>query len=288
LQAGRYAEGLAYADQHAQQVLEDVTLRSRRASLLARAGQTDRAVEEFRNTMVMATSGSNAAVGVIARDIAQAFGSDKAIALFRDEPVTADTARGNHRILIRFYRSAGRFEEAASLTDQLLLTAGSESERAQLLEERADIHNLAGRPREARQAYEEALEIDDGNWILLNNLAYLLSNDLGEHEVARPYAERAVAAAETTHTLDTLGWILVGLGEYRRAIAELNRAIRLAPDVPISYYHLGEAYRRAGQFADAANILENGKEIAHRAQDGELEAQIDASLQKTSERDGTP
>ena len=88
--------------------------------------------------------------------------------------------------------------------------------------------------------------------------------------------------------MDTLGWICVGVGDYRRAIAELNRAIRLAPEMPVAYYHLGEAYRRDGQFADAINILRSGKGAAREAGDAELSAEIDASLLKASNRDSAP
>ena len=80
----------------------------------------------------------------------------------------------------------------------------------------------------------------------------------------------------------------MGFGDYRRAIAELNRAIRLGPDSAVSYYHLGEAYRCNGQFTEASNILRSGKDVARAAGDTGLIARIEASSQKVSNRDHTP
>jgi tetratricopeptide (TPR) repeat protein len=284
----RFADGVAYYEQRGSRAQRTASLLSRYALLLALDGQEARAVEEFRNSMRLATAEASGAVGVVVRDLLQAFGLERAVGLFEGKPGEGPAFRANQRILIRLHRLAKRYDDAAALIDEMLRTTQVDGERAQLLEERGDIHNLAGRPEQARQAYEEALKYDDTNWILLNNLAYLLSDDLGEYGLARPYAERAVALRETTHTLDTLGWIYVGLGDYRRAIAELNRAIRLGPDSAVSYYHLGEAYRCNGQFTEASNILRSGKDVARAAGDTGLIAQIEASSQKASNRDHTP
>ena len=288
LQLGRFADGVAYYERHAARPERTAPLLSRYALLLARAGEKDRAVEEFREAMGLAVLDTTTAVGITIHDLQKAFALDEAITLFESKPSSGTTDRANRRILIHLCRLAKRFDKAGTLIDQMLRTAGSDDERAQLLKEQGDIFSLAGKPHRARRVYEEALKLNDNNWILLNNLAYLLSDSLGENELARPYAERAVAIRETTQTLDTLGWIYVGLGDYRRAVAELNRAIRLAPEVPVSYYHLGEAHRRNGQFTDAGNILRTGKDVARAAGDTELSAQIDASLLKVSDRDGTP
>ncbi len=161
-------------------------------------------------------------------------------------------------------------------------------ERAELLTELGGIYQAAGDPAGARQAYEKALEYDGDNWITLNNLADLLSDQFGENKLALPYAERAVAAADNVHTLDTLGWIYVGLGEYPEAVAKLSRAVQLDPEAALSYYHLGEAYRRNGQLNEAADTLKSGRELARMANDAALVALFDASLKRVERSDGNP
>src|SRR3990172_12364871 len=98
--------------------------------------------------------------------------------------------------------------------------------------------------------------------VTLNNFAYVLSDNKGENERALPHAQRAAAIADNAFTLDTLGWIYVGLRQYPLAIAELSRAIRLDPDYAWAYYHLGEAHRRAGQFSEAADALSTARDVA--------------------------
>jgi tetratricopeptide (TPR) repeat protein len=88
--------------------------------------------------------------------------------------------------------------------------------------------------------------------------------------------------------LDTLGWIYVGLKEYSLAIAELGRAVRLRPDQALTYYHLGEAYRRNQQFDQAAEMLETGRRMAVNTDDKKLLADIDTSMQKNLRRESTP
>ena len=110
----------------------------------------------------------------------------------------------------------------------------------------------------------------------------------GENKAALPYAQRAVALADNAFTLDTLGWIYVGLQQYTLAVAELSRAVRLDPDYALPYYHLGEAYRRNGQFAEAADILKNGRDVANNANDAALVALIDVATEKSGRRDAAP
>jgi tetratricopeptide (TPR) repeat protein len=169
--------------------------------------------------------------------------------------------------------------------ERLIDTCTEDAERAALLHELGETRQIAGDAPRARRAYEEALKYDPDNWITLNNLAYLLSDQLGENKLARPYAERAVAIADTQDTLDTLGWIYVGLGEFPAAIAELSRAVRLDPGSALSYYHLGEAYRRNGQFAEAGEVLKSGGDLARTAEDSQLAARIEASLERVERSD---
>ena len=222
IEADRAQEAVAYFGPHLERLKEEPELMARFAVALAKAGQEGRAVETFRRAMALGEANASQTSGLVARQILRAVSADRAVALFEQPGSDPAHARNNDRILVRLYLTQGRYDDALGLVDQLLVGSSTDAERAQLLREKGDVLNLSDRQEDARQAYQEALRWDSENWMVLNNLAYVLSDGLGECELARPYAERAVVISESTHTLDTLGWILVCLGDFPQAIAELN------------------------------------------------------------------
>ena len=154
-----------------------------------------------------------------------------------------------------------------------------------LLMEKGDLFRVSGQARESVAVYEKALGLDPSNWVVLNNVAFVLSDELGDYDRALPYGKRAVAIADIAATLDTLGWIYVGLGEYAKAIAELSRSIRLDPTDPFAYYHLGEAYRRNGRFIEANDVLDRGRKAAGTSEFEAAVELIDEAKEKTGRQD---
>ena len=288
LRLDRAADGIEYYRKYAPGNQSAPTLLSRYALLLAKADQKAEAVRQYRKAMNLAMLDSSEARRTVTSDLRTGFPTDEAIPLFESSLPDPALARANDAILARLYGMAERYVDAASRLERLLETCTSNDERADLLQELGDLHQVASDPASARRAYEQSLRYNDDNWITLNNLAYVLSDGLGEHALARPYAERAVAIADRSATLDTLGWIYVGLGEYSLAVAELSRAIRLDPGDPLTYYHLGEAYRRNGQFREAASILGGGQDLARSSGKAEMVTRFEVSLQQVERSDRTP
>ncbi len=288
----RATEGVQYYQQFAPAEKPTPVLLSRYALLLAKADKKPEAAEQFRRAMSLAVLDSAATRRTIAADLRAALPTEEAIALFESYETGGAMVRANDRILVQLHEMAERFTDAAARLDRLIATCTDDGERADLLHELGDLHQITNNPARARQVYQEALKYDDGNWITLNNLAYLLADGLGEYKLARPYAQRAVALADNSNTLDTLGWIYVGLGEYSLAIAELSRAIRLAPGDPLTYYHLGEAYRRNGQFNEATTVLTSGRDLVRTSTStttpDELTARFDDSLRRVGQSDSAP
>ncbi len=290
MQLGQNAEAVRYYDQHAGNTEQTPGLQSHYARALAGAGQMPEAVREFRRAMGLAEAVSVQAVAAVAADIRSAFpgadGLQRAIALFEADVLDGRVARMNRRILARLYEADGRTEASAAELDRLLSTATEDKERVSLLIELAELQQNAGDTARAVELYEDVLRYSSDNWIVLNNIAYLLADELGQTERALPYARRAVAIADRPNTLDTLGWIYVGLGQYPRAVAELSRAVRLAPSDALAHYHLGEAYRRNRQFIEASSVLERGRETAQSIGDTALIELIDTAADRAARGDG--
>lgn len=287
----RFAEGVEYYEQHAASTNRTPRTLSLYARLLVGADRSREAVDAFREAMSLATTQGGRTIGIVINEVLAAFPEqpavENAISLLESDVPGGMLARANNRILVRLYRQAGRDDKAVTTLEQLIRTAPDDQESASLHTEMGEVYQLSGKPRDAVEAYEKALEYDPDNWIVLNNIAYVRSDELREYTLALPYAKRAVAIADVPATLDTLGWIYVGLGEYSLAIAELSRSVRLGPGDPLSYYHLGEAYRRNQQFIEAANILRRARDVAEQGQDETLLNRIETALEKVGRRHST-
>ncbi|MFQ5589718.1 MAG: tetratricopeptide repeat protein [Phycisphaerae bacterium] len=287
--AKRYQEGIEFYKQHADAVKNDPAVVSRYARLLASAGREPEAVEAFRRAMYLAIEDTAVSVRSVTADLRSApWSVEHALTLF-DTPVPApEAARANDRILVRLYSMSDRAGEAAAKLDHLIHNTTRDALRADLLVERAELHQVLHDYEKTRRDYEEALKYDSDNWIIMNNLAYVLADKLNNSAVALPYAKKAVALSNAATALDTLGWIYTGLGQYSAAIAELSRAIRLDTSLTIAYYHLGETRRRNGEFLEAKLVLDEGLTMAKEAREDSLVALFEAALEKTQHRTDTP
>jgi tetratricopeptide (TPR) repeat protein len=128
---------------------------------------------------------------------------------------------------------------------------------------------LAGEMYESRQnwdqakaMYQKALEIQPDNPRASNNLAYLILQQGGNVDVALAMAQTARRGMpDSSNAADTLGWAYYQKGVYRSAIDMFQESLRLnerrgANDDPTVHYHLGLAYEKVNQPAQARQQLE--------------------------------
>ncbi len=82
--------------------------------------------------------------------------------------------------------------------------------------------------RQAYKAYDNALEYNDSNPLVLNNYAYFLSLEQRDLDRALTMAERATSLVDVNPTyLDTYAWVLYELGRYDQAKKIMRQAIAL-------------------------------------------------------------
>ncbi len=121
----------------------------------------------------------------------------------------------------------------------------------------------------ARPLYESALAMRPNDVLTLNNLAYMLLDDLKEPKAALIYAKRALELAPAdSNVLDTVGWCHVALGEYDQGIGRLREAIQINPLNVTSHYHVAEGLYRRSQISgnpNAAADLVAAKEACQQA-----------------------
>ena len=63
-------------------------------------------------------------------------------------------------------------------------------------------------------------------------------------------------------TADTLGWAYYHQGVYNAAIDMLQQAAKAEPENPNYHYHLGMAYEKSNDYAQAKKQLEDTLEIS--------------------------
>jgi tetratricopeptide (TPR) repeat protein len=120
---------------------------------------------------------------------------------------------------------------------------------------------------QAKGMYQKALEIQPDNPLASNNLAYVMLQQGGNVDVAMAMAQTARRGMpDSSNAADTLGWAYFQKGVYRSAIDLFQESLRLsekrgAADDPTVHYHLGLAYQKANQPAQARQQLERALKI---------------------------
>lgn len=125
----------------------------------------------------------------------------------------------------------------------------------------AMLRHVQGRYDEEASLYQTALEHRPESAVVLNNLAWVLSEGLHKPDHALKYADRLInVAGRTPQALDTRGVILTRLGRHDEAIRDLEDAVRREPGA-LHHLHLARALQRAGRTDDARK----SRDLARRA-----------------------
>jgi tetratricopeptide (TPR) repeat protein len=107
------------------------------------------------------------------------------------------------------------------------------------------------KPDQAIEEFKKELEISQRHpWARMQIAFEYIKR--AEWELARPYAEQAVAEAPNAFVARrALGQVLLETGDVEGAVREYEIGVKLAPESPSMRFALARAYRRAGRTADA-------------------------------------
>ena len=131
---------------------------------------------------------------------------------------------------------------------------------------------------EAAEAYRRQLELEPDNWVVMNNLSYLLVDNLDKPEEAVKTMERAVKIRENDpQLLDTLGFALYKTGRNKQAADVLERSVKLRPQAT-TIIHLVDVLLVMHNTARATELLQEAKQSAERTNDVESLNQINERL----------
>lgn len=175
-----------------------------------------------------------------------------------DESADGQLRRDAYVLESALHETGGDLVAAARSLDQGLSVFEGDPE---LLYARALVHERADRVDQALADLRRVLEDDPENAQALNAYGYTLADRRGRYRDALPYIERALAMhPDSPAVLDSMGWVLFGLGRKEEALDYLQRAWAGAKDGDIAA-HLGEVLWALDRKAEARAIWEHGRQL---------------------------
>lgn len=117
--------------------------------------------------------------------------------------------------------------------------------------------------------YWKALNLDPGQVLASNNLAYMMVETNQSLDMALRLAQDARSGLPNSpSTADTLAWVYYARGRYLSARDLLEDAVKLDPTNADAQYHLGMTYRKLGDKASAALHLKRATILAPTSKPG--------------------
>lgn len=178
------------------------------------------------------------------------------------------------RKLAEAYITRGSIDEAIASLEKIAAADASDPRPWAVM---GILHSERKDPAKARAAYERALALDPNQTVVLNNLAYLLSDHFGLLDDGYRLGLRARERAPADGTIaDTLGWIEFRRGQYHEALRLIREGLQRVREMPGPKrdtseieYHLGMAYYMMGDEANArtslSGALARGTDFAGKA-----------------------
>jgi len=169
----------------------------------------------------------------------------------------------------KVYIAQGQFDKAISEINKSIANEPDYGDAYAVL---GDIYLVRGKNQNAIELYKKAIaekatkKLSIPNFIsVLNNLAYLYSEENNDLDTALSYAKKANQLAPKHPSIsDTLGWIYYQKGNYDEAISNLKVAVEGSPNNPIIRYHLGSAYYKKGLKDQAVVELKKSLDISDK------------------------
>ncbi len=170
-----------------------------------------------------------------------------------------------HLLIGADYNSIGQPDTAITYFHKAYSTSADDDfeTRSSIMGSIGDSYYMMEQNDSAFAYYDRALDLNPGNLLAMNNLAYYLA----EQNLDLDRAERLSTVTvqeepENANSLDTYAWILFKKKDYERALHYINEALKHSenPSVEV-YHHAGDIYFMAGDPDKAVEYWEKALEI---------------------------
>ena len=225
--------------------------------ILLSIGETELAIEEFRRASSLDPDDVQAhqqlgfafAKARLTLPTAEAF--ERVVAAAPEDRSAWKQLGSSYLVLQRWQSAIDAFEKAIELVGDdvgVLLAQGYAFERLAHFDEAHERYRHASRL--APSAYQPQFRM---------GRAFLAQHELDRAEKALKKASELDPSAP--QPLGFLGELYLKKNDLERAIASLEKAVALDADYFEAYYHLAQAYRRAGRTADARTAIETYEKL---------------------------
>ncbi len=188
-----------------------------------------------------------------------------------------------YALLGQLYVQQQRLDEARAEFEQL---ARRQSRPVGAMTMSGMILQAQGNVPKAKERFQEVLAIDSRAAVAANNLAWMYADGGEKLDEALKLAQTATQAMpDVPELMDTLGWVYYKKNLPQLAIPLFSRCVEKAPQTAMYHYHLGLAYRQAGDTARARTAL---RRALDHSPDAETASAIKGALTEmpeTSTRD---
>lgn len=176
---------------------------------------------------------------------------EAALKLARDMVRQAPTNITAQTTLADVLRANKQYDESASVLDAVITQRGDAADW-RLYYMRALALDKAGRWSEAERDLQAGLKLKPEEAELLNYLGYSWIDRGQRLDQALAMIQQALASEpDSGAIIDSLGWAYYRLGQYPKAVEQLERAAQLEPADAEINSHLGDAYWQVGRRIEA-------------------------------------
>ena len=181
-----------------------------------------------------------------------------AVSASRPRP-TAEDLREIGRCAMQLAVSSDDSVTLGKVAQILTKALGIEPNSDELLVMTAMLRHLQRNYEDEVRLYKSVLTRRPESYVVLMNLAWVLSEGLHKPDEALPYMDTlSKIASGDIAALDTHAVILMRLGRLEEAINELRLVVESKP-IALHYFHQALAYKRAGRPEEARHCLEDAR-----------------------------
>ncbi len=219
----------------------------------------------------------------VVQQLAKSFGGlEQAIQAVRSEHDKAGAKSEIPAMLLSSLLAFNKKEgDALALVTQAVAATKDPVRKAICLASQGILLYGQGEKQKAEQVYMEALRNKGDELTVLNNLAFVLAEDLKRPQEALSYADRAFRLSPgDPYVLDTLGWCLFLAGRSQDAMGVLLETIDRDPRLLDTHLHLAKVYAKEGQRSEAEGVLRSALEQADEQDDQASKDRVLAAMKE--------